>query len=329
MAMTNTTKKKKSRFVLSGILICLICLIGILFFAKKEEKPEIVDEIVNDYRTVDVDGVEYEFNTSIVSILGLGIDTTNPQQVQGQADVIQLLLLNRETKQIDIVVIPRDTMTEIRLFDVAGNELGWERQHLNLAYAYGSNPKSGCMYTMQAVSRMMSEIPIVYYMAMNLNELENIHRLVGTLEVVVPNDSLVEENPEWKKGSIVSITEDNVELLRKRDIDKDFSNVSRMERQNAYLEAYFNKIKSDLENDFDNTFSSMYNLFNDLITNLSHSDIEDFANMILEYEFDPDKNVHMLEGENVSGYIHDEYEIDQEKLKTLIIELFYKQGGGN
>lgn len=328
MAMTSIIDKKKRRRnnIIGSIVIVVLAvavIITVVFaFNMQNKKASNEDEV--DYHTMVYNDKTYQYNASIVSILLMGIDTEDPTQVQGQADAIEMLLLDRENKKIQIVTIPRDTMTEIRLFDVSGNDLGWQKQHLNLAYAYGSTPETGCIYTSQAVSRMLSEIPMTRYAALNLNMIEKVQDIVGTLKVVIPNNSLESVNASWKKGKTIDVTSKNVEnYLRTRDTNVDFSNEPRMERQKEYLIAFFNSLKQKLEKDFDNTVTKVYDVIKEMTTNITYSDMEDFANMVLEYEFDSEKDFYTLEGKNVSGSIHDEFELDQNSLKSLILKLFY------
>lgn len=290
----------------------------------KQDDMMVSNTKKNDYHNLSYQGKTYQYNTSIVSILLLGIDSENTKTEQGQADAIELLLLDRKDKKIQIISIPRDTMTEIRLFDVSGNDLGWQRQHLNLAYGYGDSPKTGCMYTMQAISRMMENIPLSHYAALDIGHLSQIHDIVGSLKVTIPNDSLVSVNESWQKGQTIDITSQNVEqYLRTRDVNTDFSNDERMERQQEYLTAYFTCLKEKLEDDFDETVAKMYEISKDLTTNLTYSDMEDFADMVLAYEFDSQNDFYTVKGQDVAGKLHDEYEVDQEALKTMIIQLFY------
>lgn len=325
MVMINiTTKRKKNIIAWLVIVVLAIAVMLTMIFADKMQQVAVNEENENDYHEIIYQDKKYQYNTSIVPIVLLGVDTEDPDVEQGQADVIEMLLLDRRNKKIQILSIPRDTMTEIRLFDVAGNDLGWQKQHLNLAYAYGSTPETGCMYTIQALSRMMEGIPVTRYAALNLNKLEDIHDIVGTLEVTIPNDSLEKVNTNWKKGKTIEVTKDNVEsYLRARDVDEDFSNEPRMERQQEYLIAYFHELKGKLEKDFDKTVTKMYDVSKELTTNITYSDMEDFANMVLEYSFDSQNDFYNLEGQNVSGAIHDEFEVNRDSLKSLIVDLFY------
>ena len=53
---------------------------------------------------------------------------------------------------------------------------------------------------------------------MDLSILPELQNVVGELQVTVPNDSLVEVDPTWTKGSVVTLNADNVEsFVRTRD----------------------------------------------------------------------------------------------------------------
>lgn len=329
--MISTTKKRsrKKHIIAACILVVLAVVVAFsVIYANRDRKIEIDEDEEIDYHYIEYQGDTYEFNSSVVPILVLGIDTTDPSNTQGQSDTIQMILLNRASKSIQVISIPRDTMTEIRLFDVGGTDLGWQRRHLNLAYAYGKTPLNGCMYASQAISRLFNEIPMARFAAMNLTMLEKMHSLVGTLEVVIPNDSLAEVNPEWTQGSVATLTNDNVEqFLRYRNTSIDFSNVTRMERQEAYLSAYFASLKASLENDFDGMVANMYGIIQETTTNISLNDMIDFAQMILNYKFDTNSDVYTLKGQDITGVVHDEFEVDKEALTSLIIDLFYTKKG--
>ena len=323
MATANITRKKN--IIIGFIILVLVVSIAGVYISTLNKEEKVQNEKSQDYHTITYNNKTYEYNSSVVSILFMGIDTTDPDEIQGQADVMELLLLDRSKKTIYLVSIPRDTMTEIRMFDVEGNDLGWQRQHLNLAYAYGSSKETGCMYTLQAVSRLFNDVPIVRYASMDLNELKDVHSLVGKLRVKVPNNSLQYENPIWIKGNYATLTQKNVEtFLRTRDVEKDFSNEERMERQEAYLKAYYKKLKEKLEDSFEDTIKEFYDICKNMTTNITYTDMETFGKMVLEYDFKEDNYI-TLGGENVSGDYHDEFEVDEKKLESTIVKLFYKE----
>ena len=323
--ITTTKKKKKHKFILTTIIFLLIVsIVGAIALIKEEEVKEVVKEEEADYHVVTYKNKKMLYNTSIVSILFMGIDTKDSTN-QGQADVIQLVLLDRENKKIEVIPFSRDIMTEIRMYDVSRNDLGWNEQHLALAYSYGDTKATGCMLTAQAVSRLLGNIPIAYYAATDLSMLGNIQNIVGELEVTVPNDSLENVNPEWTEGKTITITKDNAEAyLRTRNTKEDFSNNKRMERQKVYLDAYFKKLKNMLQDDIENTVKILYNNCKDMTTNINLTDIQNFAQMILTYDFDLNNDYYILKGENVLGANHDEFYLDMDYFNELILKLFYR-----
>lgn len=279
----------------------------------------------NDYHYLTYNGKEYKYNSTIASILFMGVDSTDGDGI-GRADSMQLYLLDRAEEKMEVISISRDIQTPIRLFDLDYNDLGWATRHLALAYTYGATPENGAMLTCQAVSRLLNNVPINYFVAVDLTKLPLIHSVVGELDVVVPNDSLVDVNPDWTKGANITLTNDNVELfLRNRDIDVEFSNNTRMERQRVYLDSYFEKINEMLNNNFEKTVSLLYNVSSELITNITLSDIESFANMLMTYSYDSDSDFYTIEGTDVIGDFHNEYYVDEKLLKELIVELFYRE----
>lgn len=321
--------KRNKGILFSLIVIVLIGALFCIFTIDKEENVIVDDEprVKDDYHHLTFEGKEYEYDSSVITILFMGIDTTDPDTV-GQADSLQLYLFDRKEEVIDVINISRDTMTDIKLYDVSHNELGWEKQHLALAFAYGSSMENGAMLTCQAVSKMFNGIPINYFIAMDMSKMSTIHSLVEELEVVIPNDSLVEIDLMYACNSIATITQDNVETyLRYRNTEEDFSNMYRMERQKSYLNAYVNKVKKMLSQDVDSVVAKLYNISKQLVSNVGLEDIQNFTKMLMTYSYDETINFHDLDGENILGKNHDEFIVDENALTVLTIDLFYEMEG--
>lgn len=323
--------KKNVKITGIAILVAAGLFAGFHFLDSKEEpEPTEVSEQTpattsSDYHHITYDGKEYEFNSQIATILFMGVDSTDGDGI-GRADTIQLYLLNRIDEKMDVIGLSRDIQTYVRVFDLQHNDMGWSQTHLALAYSYGTTPLNGAMLTSQAVSRLLHNIPINYFVAVDLTKLSLVHSIVGELEVVVPTDSLADKNPEWTAGKTITLTQDNVELfLRSRQTDINFSNNDRMQRQMTYLNAFFEKIKEMLDKDFDKTVSKLYNVSKDLITNISLSDIESFAKMLITFSYDESTDYHLIEGENKLGNFNDEFYVDEELLSKMIVDLFYKE----
>ena len=95
-------------------------------------------------------------------------------------------------------------MCKIRLFDSEGNDLGWDKQHLGLAYSYGKNRKHGGILAKDAVSKLLSDIPLVNYTAFDLNSLQELQDIIGDMPMVLDGD-YIDINPLWKKEKLLLI----------------------------------------------------------------------------------------------------------------------------
>ena len=98
-----------------------------------------------------------------------------------------------------------------------------------------------------------------------------------------------------------------------------------MQRQKAYMEAFQVALKDQISNNFNKMVSEMFDVVQDATSDIGIQDIETFANMLLTYEFDSNTDMIELKGENVRGAYHDEFHLDQDALKQLVVDLFYKK----
>lgn len=319
-----TTTKKKNNFLFIGIVLVLVGCIGLVSILFQDNTFHIHKTDEFDYHSIQYDGVHYTYNTGMIHILFMGIDSSEDKM--GQADAMQLYTLDRKKKEISVLSMDRDTMTPIHLYDVSHNSLGWKKQHLALAYAYGRDSKNGALLTCKAVSKMLYGIPINKYVAVNLDDLDKIQEIVGTLEVEIPNDSLEEVNPLWTKGTTITLDKTNVEtFVRSRNTNEDFSNEDRMERQKVYLNAYHAKLKEILNTDYENTLKKVCDLIKDVTCNVTYEEVESYVRMFQTFSYDEDSSYYDLPGKNRISEMHDEFILDKKSLKQLVVHQYYKK----
>lgn len=330
MAIIMEKMSKRVKTIVIGIIVAACAILGVVLLYISKENSVYQDDgggtvqADNDYHEVVKDGKTYEFNTDIISVLALGIDRSNDSQ-QGQSDFISILLFDRGTKSIKVLSISRDAMTPIVMYAADGSDLGWVEQHLALAYANGKDEQSGALNSSKAISKMLNDVPIVYYATADLTSFAVFHEVVGDLQVEVPDDSLSYLNQGWDKGSVITLTTQNVErFLRSRDTNTSFSNDTRMKRQQVYMKAYVAKLKTLLETDYENTLKKMLKSYQSFTTNIALGDIESFAQMVLTYEFNDDSFT-SVKGNDQEGKFHDEFIIDRNALDQQILELFYNE----
>ena len=277
---------------------------------------------------VEYKGETYKYNDHLSNYLFLGIDTretvdTYQSQVDaGQADAIFLVSMDRATEKIKVLFIPRDSMTRIETFNPYGQSLGETTDHLNIQYAFGDGKEKSCELMKTAVSNMLDGLPIQGYCSMNMDGISVITDFVGGIQLTIPDDSLADVNPEYKKGAVVDITGETAEqFVRYRDIDKTQSALVRQERQKTFLQALVQKAQEKAGEDagfvtglYDSVKSyTVTNMGNDIFAKLLAAS----QNGITDTETVPGEGTH---GENF-----DEYHIDEDALSDLIISMFYEK----
>lgn len=118
-------------------------------------------------RPLDVDKGEDPF-----SVLIMGVDTDGPDNMAGRSDTLMLLTINPNTEKTSIVSIPRDTYTEI----VGRGTM----DKINHAYAFG-----GTSMTVNSVQKLF-DVPVDYYVSVNMESMQQIVDAVGGIDVVPP-----------------------------------------------------------------------------------------------------------------------------------------------
>ncbi|MGN1405941.1 MAG: LCP family protein [Erysipelotrichaceae bacterium] len=288
-------------------MLIVLCLFS---GCKKEERT---GSYYYDYHRREYNNGVYYYNTDIINFLFIGTD--NDINGTAQADALFLLSVKRSSKQARCYLIDRNTYTLIRTFDEEGNDLGWNENYLSLSYAYGSSLKNSVLLTSDAVSSLFNDIPISYYLCADIDNIYLFHKLVKELEVVLPNDSLTEIDGSLVKGSSYLITEDNVEeYLRYRNTDIEGSNIERLERQKAYLEAFTRKI-NDIQTDKDELISILDKFFCNIESSELSYFMELFTDLDIEFVY--------LPGENIRDRIRDRFVVDRKKLEEEIVNYFY------
>ena len=342
--MTKTTRKairqRKICMLLIIILIIVLSVLGggyYLLSQKNASSPQNggqnsdsrnQTDLSQNSDIVEYKGETYKYNDHLSNYLFLGIDTREAvdtyqsQADAGQADAIFLVSMDRATEKIKVLFLPRDSMTRIEVFNPYGQSLGETTDHLNIQYAFGDGKEKSCELMKTAVSNMLDGLPIQGYCSMNMDGISVITDFVGGIQLTIPDDSLADVNPEYKKGAVVDITGETAEqFVRYRDIDKTQSALVRQERQKTFLQALVQKAQEKAGEDagfvtglYDSVKSyTVTNMGNDIFAKLLAAS----QNGITDTETVPGEGTH---GENF-----DEYHIDEDALSDLIISMFYEK----
>ena len=271
-------------------------------------------------------GKSYVYNDDIDHYLFLGIDTsenvdsTKYSGKNGQSDAIYLVSYNRRDSTMQILAIPRDTMTEIEAFSPDGESLGVTTDHLSLQYAYGDGKFKSCELTAEAVSHLLYGLPIRGFCSLNLSSMAELADLVGGVTVTVPDDSLANADPSYQKGEQVTITKDNAEeFLRYRDTGQTGSALDRMNRQITFLKAFGTKVQEEQSRDAGTAVRVYEGLEPYMVTNM---DKDVFVKMA---GAGGGRKVTTLPGKAGTDGSYDAWEADDTALYELILKNFYKE----
>lgn len=317
-----------------GIVIGLVALIFVAAIwnqkrqtASGEKQAAKVSEESSTENSIVYNGKRYVYNEHLSNYLFMGIDTKGSMENaemenSGQADAIFLVSMDRVTKKIQVLSIPRDTMTEIEAFSVSGKSLGLMKNHINLQYAQGDGKTKSCTLMEEAVSNLLDGVPIQGYCSINMDGLPIMTELVGNVEIIVPDDSLSDVNPEFTEGEKVILTKDNVEqFVRYRDIQKEQSALVRQDRQKIFIQAYAKKAQEQYGKD-PSFIAGLYKELQDyMVTNISN---DVFVKMLTaSQEIQP--VVTTIPGEGAKGDYFDEYHVNQDELQELLLSIFYEE----
>ena len=327
--------KRRGRFaavIIAGVAVLAVAGLGYAGIQKKkaaEAASAKATAEADDSNTVTWQGKTYKYNQNISNYLLLGVDKRTPAETRvgkadaGQADALFLLSLNRKTKKMTLISIPRDTMTDVESFDLEGKSLGKSKDHISLSYGYGDGGAESCKLTQEAVSNLFYGLPIQGYLAMNLDGIPELAKSVGGLTVTVPNNSLEYEYPEFAEGAEVTLTEENTEVfLRSRDVDESQSAIYRMERQKAFLDAFSKKAKECYEQNAKFAADLFVAIKPYTVTNIS----EDRLMKLFQTADEGDGYTEWtVPGEGTQGLSYDEYHVDDDALYTKVMETFYQE----
>jgi anionic cell wall polymer biosynthesis LytR-Cps2A-Psr (LCP) family protein len=132
---------------------------------------------ISDYgrQVLSYKGENYALREDLETVLLLGVDKyvteTGVESYNNtqQADFLMLIIFDRTNKSYTALQLNRDTMTEITMLGVRGEQAGVFTGQLALAHTYGSGGKDSCRNTVDAVSNLLYGIDIDHYVAVTMD----------------------------------------------------------------------------------------------------------------------------------------------------------------
>ena len=278
-------------------------------------------------------GQVYAYNDDIRTFLILGIDPAHQGGDEkfdeltdgGQSDGIYLMILNPRDESIRVLAVNRDTEAEIVMVGIGegGTDIVAKSQITN-QHGFGGGKEYSCELTRDAVSKLLYNVPIHGYAAINYKAIPKINDAVGGVQVTL-NQDYSDLDKSWTEGTTLTFHgEEAYKFIKYRDTNVFESQRMRLGRQKLYLTSLIKQAKSKTRDDIILPIS-MYNSLKDyMVTDLTVDKVGYMASEYINYDFDGE-NIYTMEGETVledDGYEH--FYPDEDALKDMIIELYYE-----
>lgn len=322
-------KKRKTLLIGFALLILIIInvVVGVSNYLRRNKDVNDDWDIPSqlDRDLVYYNGEAYKYNHNLKNILFIGIDNNEELQLEntpgtgGQADCIILLSFDSENKTTRALQISRDSMTDVDIYDMNGNYYTTIRAQIATQYAYGNGAKNSCWAMKKTVSNLLYQLPIDGYIAMDIAAVSEINDMLGGVTITVPEDYTAID-PAFKKGETLTLNGKQAEkYVRYRDTAITGDNNFRMQRQIQYIPALFDTFRNKTKNSQEAIEELYADVSSYVMTDLT---LEEMADMS-EYSWDKN-DVAYIEGESIPGEEFEEFHVDDEKLRELIMKTFYK-----
>lgn len=233
---------KKIILILLGVIVLLVGVVTIYLLKVNSDVDQTISKMTKKvhYKSKRSEAVDLN-NGEPFSILLMGTDTGDKgRSDQGRSDSMMVVTINPEKKQTLMTSLDRDIYTQIVGFKgnehvyVAKGDTYYDK--LNAAYSLG-----GTKMAIETVQNMV-DIPIDYYVEINMKGLKKLVDAVGGIEV----DNKIAftlDGVHLKKGKQVLDGEHALEYVRMRHEDPK-GDVGRQARQREILSKIIRKMLS-------------------------------------------------------------------------------------
>lgn len=325
-------KRLLYRNLIIFVVAIALAICGFVAFnlIEKAQTKKIEEQIKKDTDKLNYfvyNGDYYEQKDNIQVILCVGLDSYDNQindsyRNDELADCIVLLALDKTNKTVQPIQINRDTMTSFHVLGIGGRITNDSFGQIALSHSYGSGDIDSLVNVKDAVSSLMCDIKIDYYMSLTMDAVAKVNDKAGGVKVLVEDD-FSDVDPTLIQGQeVLLMGEHALTFVRNRQGLNDQTNINRLNRQKVYLRSLYDTCKTKVENDQDFVRNCLESVTEYIIANTNVYGLSDIGNTLLEYEL---LESVQLQGEPIQGNEYMEFHVDDTSLKELCIKTFYKK----
>jgi anionic cell wall polymer biosynthesis LytR-Cps2A-Psr (LCP) family protein len=275
-------------------------------------------------KTVSYNGHTYVLNENMISVVFIGFDrfsSAERGEPAGQADVVMVLAFDTQTGKMTAIGVPRDSMVDVSKF-VGEAFLGEDTMQLCLSYSYGDGREQSCANTVTAVSRILYNMPITYYFALNESGIAPLNDAIGGVTLTplqtVPGTNIVEGENTVLFGNHA------YRYVQWRDTSVLNSSLDRQARQVQYVKAFASQALQLSEGSV-GVLLDLFNITADYsVTNLGVNEFSYLTSAVLANNV-TGLDMVTLDGEMVQGEVYAEYYLDRNAVYETVLNVYYRQ----
>lgn len=269
--MRKNHRHRRRRLSGAAIAVALVCaalayagvLLGIRTVGSRLERsdaPEPVGSLDGRFASDELT-LRYADRTwtyrkrELTNLLLIGVDWAEMDspaasgRYAGQADFLLLLTFDKKNRTISTLQIDRDTMTDIRVYGPFGDYTGIRETQICLSHAYCATAAENCENTVWAASRLLGNIPVDGYLALDMSAITALNDALGDVTVTLEEDFSALD-PQMVRGATIALQGKQAEtFVRGRTGVGDGTNAARMKRQKAFMQKAGDLIAEGLERD--------------------------------------------------------------------------------
>ncbi|MBR2549736.1 MAG: LCP family protein [Clostridiales bacterium] len=298
--------------------------------ASNAVRESVLDD-ANTLPTLDYNGHTYVYNENIDVLLIMGIDDrdvvdyeqTGEMHNDMLADLILVAVFDKESKTYSLLQINRDSMVDVMYYDVFGTYAGMLKRQIAMSHTYRPKQEDACEDTKFAVSHLLYDVEIDNYFSLTMNSIAIINDSVGGVTVTIEDDfSRIDES--LVKGETITLQGDQAEhyVRGRMKVSNDPTNINRMKRQRTYMSALLPILGQKVSRSNSFAFDLFDKLSPYMVTDCTYDQLSSYIGQFSGYTFD---RIIIPDGRSVAGEEHMEFYIDEDSLKSIVIDLFYVQ----
>lgn len=327
MRKTRRSRRKLIKYASFVLFVVFLVSAALVFLKMWEVRRGMFTSENTDKTTVQYNGTEYTLKDSVETFLVLGLDkyegsgTADSYNNDKQADFLMLFVFDSDAKKYTTINISRDTMANVNILGVAGNKIDSVTKQIALAHTYGNGKDVSCRNTADAVSELLLGMKVNHYASLTMDSVPILNDLVGGVEVTVLDDFTGIDDTLVKGETVTLMGDKALTYVRTRYGLENSSNSTRMERQRQYLDSLREAMHQCIENDDEFIVDASLKMADYIVSDRSVTQLQELVRRIDEYEYvETDK----IGGESRSGEEFVEFYPDEDSIKKIVIDWFYK-----